>query len=138
MTKEQASQLIKDIAVSIKNDPTQFHFNVSITGMNVRAAGGSTGLIVSATGGGPGSNTTGLNVSLNQAQIDIARQGVSTALSEQVSALCDTLNQIAQSIEVENKDRVRALYQSLLNTWVPGVITSVVGNVLSIAMGISQ
>ncbi len=137
MEKETASQLIKNIAEAIKNDPAQFHFNVNIFGMNVRASGGSTGMIVSATGGGPGSQTMGLSVSLNNHDIEIAKQTVNAALSQQMTQLYNTLNEIAEKLKSEDKSAVEGLYNSLKNTWVPGVVTSIIGNVLSLALGIS-
>jgi len=137
MEKETASQIIKNIAEAIKNDPAQFHFNVNISGMNVRASGGSTGMIVSATGGGPGSQTTGLHVSMNNHDIEIANQTANAALSQQMTQLYDTLNEIAEKLGTEEKDVIENLYNSLKNTWVPGVVTSVVGNVLSLALGIT-
>jgi len=137
MEKEIASQLIKSIAEAIKNDPAQFHFNVNTSGMNIKASGGSTGMIISTTGGGPGSQTTGLHVSMNNHDIEIAKQTANTAWLQQMTQLYDTLNEIAEKLGIEEKSVIENMYNSLKNTWVPGVVTSVVGNILSSALGIT-
>lgn len=105
MEKETASQLIKNIAEAIKNDPAQFHFNVNISGMNVRASGSSTGVNVTTTGGGPGSQTTGLHISMNNHDIEIAKQTANDAVSQQVTKLYNTLNEIAEKLVAEKKRR---------------------------------
>lgn len=142
MNKANASQIIKAIAESIKQDPAQFHFKVNITGMNVSASEGSTGMIVSAQGGGAGSKTIGLNVSLDNQKVQIAKKTADAALSQQMTQLYNTLNDIAEKLNTEklnteDKSAIENMYNSLKNTWVPGVITSIVGNILSLVIGIS-
>ena len=138
MEKQTAAQLIKIIAEAIKNDPAQFHFDLNISGMSISAKDNSTGMIVSATGGAPGSKTIGLNVSMNSNyNVEIVKKTANTALSQQVTQLYNTLNELAEKLENGDKSGIEKLYNSLKNTWVPGVITSVVGNVLSLALGIS-
>jgi hypothetical protein len=138
MDKDKAAMLIKAIAESIKNDPSQFQFNLNITGMHVAAQGGSTGLIVNATGGGHGSHTIGLNVGLNQTQIEIAKKTADTGISQQMTQLYGALIEIATRLNDEKeKNTIERIYNSLKNTWVPGVITSVLGNILSLSIGIA-
>ena len=137
MEKETASMLIKSIAEAIKKDPGQFHFTLKISGMNVRASGGSTGMIVSATGGGPGSQTSGLHISMDNHNIEIAKQNANAVQLQQMTQIYNTLNEIAEKLSLENKGVIKNLYDSLKNTWVPGVVTSIVGNILSLVLGIN-
>lgn len=138
MDKEKASQLIKAIAEAIKSDPGQFQFNVNVSGMNVSASNGSTGMIVSAHGGGPGSHTTGLNVSLDSNQIEIVKKTADSTLSQQMTQLYQTLIDISNQLNTgDNARLIEKLYKSLKNTWVPGIIISVVGNLLSWTLGIA-
>ena len=105
--------------------------------MNVSASNGSTGMIVSAQGGGAGSKTIGLNVSLDNNKVQIAKKTADVALSQQMNQLYNTLNDIAEKLNTEDKSVIESMYNSLKNTWVPGVITSVLGNILSLVIGIS-
>src|SRR3989344_6844019 len=127
MEKETASKIIKVIADSIKQDPAQFQFIVNISGMNVKTSGSSTGMIVSAQGGEAGSKTIGVNVSLDNQKVQIAKETADAAVSQQISQLYTTLNEIAEKLETEDKSIIENMYNSLKNTWVPGVISSVVG-----------
>ena len=62
MEIEEAVSIIEEMIQSLKNNPNQFHINVNVTGQQITSQGG-TGLIITATGGGPGSTTIGEIVS---------------------------------------------------------------------------
>jgi|GEM_PF-1802378 len=137
MDKEIASKLIKVIAESIKNDPAQFNFNISVIGTMATASNGGTGMSVSAIGGGVGSTTIGLQSSIGGPQIKIAKSSADAAMLEKIENLYSVLNEIAEKVKTADKGTIEKLYNSLKNTWVPGVITSVLGNILSLSLGIN-
>jgi len=74
-----------DAAVkSLRETPNQFSLAVNITGVSVNSSGGI-GLLGTATGGGPGSTTTGLmvNSTASGQQVAIARQEANEALKQE-------------------------------------------------------
>ena len=137
MKPTEAAKVIDEIIGSIKNDPAQFHFSIKVVGQQVSSFGG-TGMSVSVTGGGPGSTTIGNKVSVGGASIEIARQRGIQAMNEQFNALLSTLTNISQELKKQAPDKslIQRLLVSMKNTWVPGVIVGVVGNVVSAALGI--
>jgi hypothetical protein len=132
MDTKEGIEIIKGIIQSIQDNPSQFHIDVKVIGQQISSYGG-TGLIITATGGGPGSTTIGQNVSVNGSQIKIAQQRGNQAIQQQFEALIRVLQEISQQLESSSPDKskIQCLYQSIKNTWVPGIITSVVGSVLS-------
>jgi hypothetical protein len=134
--RSEAAAVIRGIADSIRQNPAQFHINVTVVGQQVTSHGG-TGLSIHAVGGGPGSTTIGQTVSLQGAQVKISQQHATQALEQQFQALLTSLDTMASHLEAQAPDKgvLSNLYHSLLNTWVPGVITSVLGTVLSKAIG---
>ena len=123
------------MAESLATQPGQFRIQVSVTGQKVVSHGG-TGLSITATGGAAGSTTIGQRISASIGDVEI-QQGTQ-AFDSRLHQLVDTLNQIAAELETPspNRGRLKGLYQSLLGTWVPGVITSVIGNVLGADLGL--
>jgi hypothetical protein len=139
MDRNEARQLVKAIKESITSDPGQFNIAiaVNVTGQKIVSHGG-TGLHIQATGGGPGSTTVGQQVSVDGSHIEIGRQHGLAAMGQQLQALADALDTIIVQLEAETPDKsiVSRAYTSLKDTWVPGVITSVLGCVLSRAIGL--
>ena len=135
MTSHEAATVIRAISESLTTQPGQFKIEVSIIGQKVTSHSG-VGLSITATGGAAGSKTIGQNVSVSTGNIEI-KQGTQ-AFHTQLQSLIETLNKIANELETQspNKGQLKDLYQSLLGTWVPGVITSVIGNVLGSAIGL--
>jgi hypothetical protein len=68
---------------SIRQEPNQFNVQLTCAGVQATANGGGTGLSVTVTGGGIGSQTTGMNVSMNDAQCRAAGDNAVNALNEQ-------------------------------------------------------
>lgn len=136
MNAKEAAGLVRAISNSIKNNPGQFHLDITVTGLSVASHGGI-GMISSATGGGPGSTTIGTNVDMGRASVGIT-QG-QQAMDEQFKQLTKTLDAMASHLEAvaPDKSAIDRLYRSLLHNWVPGVITSVIGSALSVALGIA-
>ena len=137
MNAKEAADVIRGIAKSIVDNPSQFHISVNVVGQQVTSHGGI-GLSISAVGGGLGSTTVGQSVSMGGAQVTIAQERGVQAIEQQFQALLDSLSAIATQLESNSPDRgaINRIYRSLVDTWVPGVITSVVGNVLSKAIGL--
>jgi hypothetical protein len=140
MTKEEAAKIIDTIRESVEKGPDQFHLTVEVNvkGFQAIAQGGGVGAQITAVGGGPGSQTTGLSntVSMDDAQVRIAQQKGDKVKRQQLLALVDSLNKMAAELRQAAPDQAKltGLYDSLKNTWVPGVITSVVGNLITLAM----
>jgi hypothetical protein len=71
-TKEIIVVAIDDAIKSLQDQPNQFNLSVTATGLSVNQSGsGGTGMVVNVTGGGTGSNVTGLNISMNGNEINI-------------------------------------------------------------------
>ena len=136
MNTSEAASIVRSISKSLSTNPSQFHIEVNITGQQITSYGG-TGLHITATGGGPGSSTIGQSVSLDGAQITIAQKKGRQAMDQQLQALVDALNSIASELEssTPNKNIINKMYNGLLNTWVPGVITSVLGTIIASIIG---
>lgn len=128
MDRTDACQLVEAIRDSVDSEPSQFQIAVNVTGQKIVSHGG-TGVQITATGGGPGSTTIGQKVSVEGAQIEIARQKGTAAMQQQMHALVNALDELAQELKSEEPDKtiIARIYESLEHSWVPGVITSVVG-----------
>lgn len=106
-------------------------------GQRVTSYGG-TGMVINAMGGGAGSTTIGNQVTMGGAQVEISQQQGLQAMDQQFGALLETLHAIAAQLRSPTPDRsfIRKAIDSLKNTWVPGIILGVLGNVASKALGI--
>jgi hypothetical protein len=138
MEISEAAELVEAIARSIKENPNQFHFEISITGTRATAFGGGTGLHVQVTGGEPGSTTVGFQSSIGQTDIQIAQKAATAASQKAMSELIIALNNLASELRSKSPDkkRIHIILESLKQSWVPNVITSVVANVITkIALG---
>lgn len=138
MEVNEAAQLIEAIAKSIEQNPGQFHFTVNVTGTRATSIGGGTGLSVQVTGGGPGSQTTGFQSSISGANIEMAQKAADATISKQMSALVETLNSLVSELRqpTPNKTRISSTLDSLKETWVPNVITSLIAGIITrVALG---
>ena len=137
MKIEEAVNIIEEIIQSLKNNPSQFHISINITGQKITSHGG-TGLIITATGGGPGSTTIGQKVSVDGADVQISQNRGRQAMNAQFNALLQTLHEINEQLQSLSPDKnvITQLYNSLKNTWVPGVIVSIVGSLLKKTIGL--
>jgi len=132
----EGAEVIRAVAESLRNNPDQFHININVTGQKITSHGG-TGLSIAVVGGGPASSTIGQTVTVGGADVEVARARGEQAFDEQYSELLDVLEQIAAELEGGSPDTgmLGRLHNSLLGTWVPGVVTSVVGSVLAHTVG---
>ena len=137
MELTQAADIVQTISESLKSNPDQFHINITVTGQQITSHGG-TGLKINATGGGPKSTTVGQIVSMDGAQIEILRGKANQAMTEQVTALINSLDVISEELRSSSPDKsiIQHRIDSLRGTWVPGVISGVLSNILSSAIGI--
>ena len=135
MDPHHAAQVLDSIVDSLKQNPSQFHFNVNVsaTGMSATSHGGGIGAIGIAQGGGTGIHAS---ASMNDAQIHIAQSKADGAINEECQLLLDTLSEIAKEFRAKspNKSKLKRMYESIKGTWVPGIITSVVGNLITLAL----
>ncbi len=134
MDNQSAAAIVEGICASLQHDPGQFHLAINVTGQAISVQGG-TGLVISAQGGGPGSTTVGQQLTLDGGRVEIARQAGLQAMDAQMEALITSLGKVAAELRspTPRKSVVERLVSSLTGTWVPGVITSVLGNLLTMA-----
>ncbi|MCJ7426441.1 MAG: hypothetical protein MUO17_04860, partial [Dehalococcoidales bacterium] len=135
-TNKEAAEIIDSMIEAIRANPNQFQIEVNVSGQSINVSGGI-GLNISATGGGPGSTTIGQNISLDDTQIEIAQKAGINAMNQQIKALIESLNAISRELKSQtpNKQGISKIYQSLTNTWVPQLITSVLGSILARSIG---
>jgi hypothetical protein len=137
MEFNEATGLIQAISESLKSDPDQFHITLRVIGQQITSHGG-TGLSITATGGGPKSTTVGQVVSMDGTNIEIAKGKADQAMAEQINALIHSLETISNELSSSEPDRakIKQIFDSLKDTWVPGIIIGVLSNILSAALGI--
>lgn len=129
----EAAELVEAIAKSIAENPSQFHFEINVTGARVTAFGSGTGLSVQAIGGGPGSKTVGFQSSISGANVEVAQKAANAAISQEMSALVKALNKLASELRstTPSKKRINAILDTLKQSWVPNVISSVVASIIT-------
>ncbi len=137
MTPAEAADVIEAMSQELRANPRQLHINISVIGQRVTSYGGI-GMQVTAVGGGPGSTTIGNQVSMGGANIELAQQQGAAAMEAQFAALLQTLANITTELRSAKPDRsvIQRALDSLKNTWVPGVIIGVAGNVATKALGL--
>ncbi len=135
MLANHAAKIIDAMVDSLKENPTQFQFNVNVsaTGLRATAQGGGIGAMGIAQGGGTGIHAS---VSMNDSQIQIAQKRGEASIQEEYQALLRTLAAIAEELRAESPDRskLKQMYEALKGKWIPGVITSVVGNLITLVV----
>ncbi len=129
----EAAELIDAIGRSIRENPSQFHFEINVIGTQATAIGGGTGLSVQARGGGPGSTTIGYQSSVSGANIEVAQKAANGAIRQEMSALVQALYNLASELRSTSpdKNRINAILGDLKRSWIPNVITSVVANIIT-------
>jgi len=139
MNKREVAEIIDSMIKSIRTNPNQFQIEINITGQSVSNISGGIGVSVSATGGGPGSTTIGQKVSMDGSQIRIAQKAGNDAMKQQIQTLIGSLSAMSNELRSQkpDKEKISKVYQSLKNTWVPSLITSVLASILTQGLGIS-
>lgn len=133
MELSEAAELIDGMAKSIRQKPGQFHFEIEISGTKATAIGGGVGLSVQAHGGGPSSTTIGYQSTLSGASIEIAQKAANDAIRQEMSALVDVLGNLVTELRSASPDkkRITAILDSLKQSWIPNLITSIVANIIT-------
>ena len=132
MTPAEAAQLIDAIAESIRRDPGQFNFAVNVTGTRVSVTDGRTGMVVSAQGGGPGSQTTGFVSSASTGDVEMRRVDLATGAA--LTDLYGTLKELAQAVEAPDEGRIGAILRKLRSlSVVPAMVLDTVKSTLELA-----
>ena len=137
MNATDAAEIIEVMTNGLRSNPQQFQISIRVVGQSVTSYGG-TGISISVSGGGSGSTTIGNKVSLSDAQVEITQQKGVQAMNEQFGALMATLTEISSELRKPAPDKplLKRAVDSLKNTWVPGVIVGVVGNIVSKSIGV--
>jgi len=120
---------IDEAIQSLSNKPNQFSLSVKSTGISVVQSGsGGTGMNVTVTGGGPGSKTTGLDVSMDGHDIQIVQQAATQALSEESQKAIQILQDLKKALSEETveSEEVDSLLTKLRETYIPVIISSII------------
>lgn len=145
----QAPALPRDSAIvaidaaikSLRETPNQFSLAVNVTGVSVSNSGG-VGLQVTATGGGPGSTTTGMIVDSTAAgqQITIARQNADEALKQEADKAIRLLTEIKTLLQKPpaqvEKPKVASKLGELAKTYVAPVMLSIIEALIKARLGL--
>lgn len=95
---------------------------------------------VKAIGGGQGSTVIGNQAitSVGNVDIKIAHQKGHESFNQECEALLTALASISSELRsaAPNESKIRSIIDSFKNTWVPGVIISVVSAVVANALGV--
>ncbi len=132
MEPTEAAEIIRDMAASLRASPSQFNVVFgNVIGTSVVQRGPGTGLSVTVSAGGSGTvigfqSTATVGGGDNRTAVETAR--IASALEAIAGELSATK---------PDKGKVASLFEALGRTWVPGIITSVLGNLLTMALGIS-
>lgn len=134
MNKDSASLILESIIESLRVEPNQFQITLKVIGQLNSVTNGGIGQIITATGGSAGSTTIGNKVSVDGSTVEIGRQRGAEAISEQTRTLIAALEVIARELKASspNKSVITKILESLKDTWVPPVISSVVTSLISL------
>ena len=128
---------IDEAIKSLSNKPNQFSLLVKSTGLSVvQSRSGGTGMNVTVTGGGPGSKTTGLNVSMDGHDIQIVQQAATQALSEESQKAIQILQDLKKALSEETveSEEVDSLLAKLRETYVPVIISSIITKLITFGL----
>ena len=129
---------IEAAIASLKQQPNQFNLSVNVTGMSVTSSGQGTGMKVEVRGGGPGSQTTGLNVKATDGQVNIAQTAVDKALREQAERAIALLTEIKTLLRAPKIDKptIMSRLTEFGKTYVAPVLKSVIEALVKKKLGL--
>lgn len=90
---------------SLRQQPNQFSLVVQATGLSVTSSGPGTGMKIEVTGGGAGSQTTGLNVTTSSAQVNIAQNTADQGLKQEAEKAILLLSEIKTLLLARKVDK---------------------------------
>jgi hypothetical protein len=125
---------------SLQQQPNQFHLTVNSVGMQVTNNGGTgPGLVVQATGGGPGSTTTGLVVNAGgQQQVNIAAADLADAgLRQEAEKAIQLLTEIKSLLQKPKVDKpaVAARLSDLSHSYVAPILSAMLEALVNSQVG---
>ncbi|WP_346814889.1 hypothetical protein [Aeromonas hydrophila] len=131
MKTSEAEALIRVVLDSIRSNPHQFNFNVTVKpvgAMGIGGAGGP-GIVGIANGGGIGFQVSS---SPSQVQIQIAHEQAEQAISKQADIVFQTLESILQELRSQTMSAEKSVsfIAQLKSTWIPNVLISLIGTIL--------
>jgi hypothetical protein len=133
MERHEAAALLETVAKSLRDNPQQLHFNVtvnvgSITGFTAQNSGGI-GFQANNTGGVGFQSST----NIGDVQVKIAQERAKPAIDRQFGELVYQLESAASELRGATPDRgkLRSAAAWLGKEWIPGVISGVAVNALS-------
>jgi len=132
MKTSEAEALIRVVLDSIRSNPHQFNFNVTVKtvgAMGIGGAGGP-GIVGIANGGGIGFQVS--SSSPSQVQIQIAHEQAEQAISKQADIVFQTLESILQELRSQtmSAEKSDSFIAQLKSTWIPNVLISLIGTIL--------
>jgi hypothetical protein len=131
---------IDEAIKSLREKPNQFHLDVYATGVNVTQYGGSgTGINVEVHGGGMGSQTTGMNVTMDTAKIDIVTKTIADrALREQAEKAVQILNDIKTALTQPEPDRdtILSKLSDLGGTFISDAVKAIIDKLVRARLGL--
>ena len=137
MNTQEAANLIQSILDSMKANPAQFNFNVSVTTVGAMGIGGpgGAGIVGIAHGGGIGFQASASAPS--SMQIRIAQQQANAEINAQASVALGALESIVQELRNQSISAAKrdGFVAQLKSTWLPNVIVTLVGEILSSVIG---
>ena len=134
MTPREAATVVRAVAQALRNDPNQFAITVNVIGQQITSHGG-TGLSLNVTGG-VGGTTVGQHVTASAGSLSIEQGRVSSAVQARLSDLATAIDEIANELEAPapNTSSIWARAKALGQGWSPGIIQSVLGNLLTLTL----
>ncbi len=137
MTHNEAASLIETMLNSMKQNPAQFNFNVSVTTVGAMGIGGSGGHGIVGIANGPGVGVYASASSPTAAQIEIAQQSANSELNAQFQVIQSVLENIVselrfQTISAQKKETFLA---QLKKTWLPNVLVTLISSIITNALG---
>jgi len=138
MESSEARAIVRSMIEELRDNPSQFHFEVNVSGVRATSHGGGTGLHVSATGGGPGSTTIGMQASVNSTDVEIAHGHANEAVLAQLNEILGTLTKMEAELGKSSPDggSLRAMLERLSTSVLPSMITKALRAVLQRVDGI--
>jgi hypothetical protein len=136
MNTQEATTLIQSILDSMKTNPTQFNFNVSVKTIGAMGIGGpgGAGIVGIANGGGIGFQASAASPS--SMQIEIAQQQANAHINAQADVALNALESIVQELRNQSMSVAKrdGFIAQLKTTWLPNVVVTLVGAILSSAI----
>ncbi len=136
MDAKEAAKLIESIAGSLREDPTQFYYDVKVTqiGTSITQQGPGTGLSVTVTGGGTGTTIGHISsVHGGAVNVEAVRRDFDAKIKQEVEHIAAILDEIASSLKSSspNHGRLNRLLGQLKNTVIVPALQAVVATLVA-------